>query len=127
MKKILFFIIVTISLISCGKDSEMKSDVKKLVELKCKMKQQFDKIVDINNKVQNITQTDLTDVNSLQKSSDEQMKYVNQLGEIKKVEDSLGVEFNKLSKEIEEKYKSDLDKEKLKKELSLQLSTSGCE
>jgi chromosome segregation ATPase len=127
MKKILSFLFTSLVLISCGNNSEMKGDVKKLVELKCKMKQSFDKIMDINKQIQSIPQPNYSDITSVQKYSDEQKKFMDELKEVKKLDNELLDEYRKLEKEFKEKYNSESDKKDLKKEFSLQLTTSGCE
>jgi hypothetical protein len=127
MKKLLFFFSASLFLISCGNDAAIKNDVKKLVELKCKMKQSFDKIMEINKQVQNIPKPNLDDNASILKYHEQQNKFFDELKEIEKVDNELLDEFKKAEKEIKEKYNSDSDKTKLEKEVALQLSASGCD
>jgi hypothetical protein len=126
MKKILVFFVFALLFSSCGNDSKIKEDVKRMVELKCKMKESFDKIMELNKKVQGIDRSNLTDLASIQRVSEEQKKITDELIKIKADDNKLLEEFKVLENEMKTKYSSDADKEKVKKELATQLSVSAC-
>jgi septal ring factor EnvC (AmiA/AmiB activator) len=126
MKKIFSILFATMFLLSCGTGNDLQSDVKKLVDMKCKMKQSFNKIAEFNKQMQSIPQPDYTNVESVTKYTGEQKKIMDELSAFKKEDSKLAADFKKLESELKEKYKSDSDKEKLKKELATQLAASDC-
>ena len=111
---------------SCGNDAQIKDDAKRLVELQCKAKESFDKIMAINNQLQERVGSSMNDPVAMQKVLEDQKKYLDEIKVLQGEESKLVEEFKVLEGEMKTKYNSEKDKEKMRIELAAQLAQSGC-
>jgi hypothetical protein len=130
MKKITILLLLSFYLISCGNDTELKNDVKLLIELQTKtneLSKQSERLEQEgieqtkkqNQEIMSNPNYDYT------KGREEQMKIINQ-------QQSLIVEFSKISEEtknlqkkLDETYKTEKQLKKFSNEYSLQMKNKG--
>ena len=124
MKKILkgVCILFVLFFYGCG-NSEMAKDAQKIAELKCKAESSFNKMMELNNEMQKMTQEGIAskDLNVQTQMLQKQQEILKKLEPLQAEGNKLGTELSVLQNEIEKKYPSDDEKKAFALELTKHL------
>ena len=122
MKKITLLLLISISLFSCGNDTELKNEVKSLVELRVKSRELEKEQQNLLKKTGELINTPNSDLQKLIKDQkeiqDQSMILIKKIGEISE-------EYQKLDDRLQKKYNSKEDKGKFLIEYGNQLKEKG--
>jgi len=136
MKKTFLLLLITMFIISCGNDTEIKNDVKKFIELECQYKQSLKKQDELRVKIGEFTQNKINSFYFEEREKNENeglQELINEINKLKEEEKNISVlvlknneDFKKFEKELEEKYNSEYVKSKFSTELEKQKSENDC-
>jgi hypothetical protein len=130
MKKITILLLLSFYLISCGNDTELKNDVKLLIELQTKTNElskqserlEQERIEQTKKQNQEIMSNPNYDYT---KGREEQMKIINQRQSLIDEYSKISEETKNLQKKLDETYKTEEQLKKFSSEYSLQMKNKG--
>jgi hypothetical protein len=128
MKNKLATLLLSFTLFSCGNEAEMKEDIRKVIESKCKVKEHSDKSREFIKKLGELNSTYSTSSpTEMTKRFDEQLKLQEESNKNSVDLSAASIELNELWQKTTEKYKSSGDEKKFLSAYTVELSKSGCE